>query len=234
MNKEERLRYSRNISVDGIGAAGQERLMAASVCIIGCGALGSVAAAYLAGAGVGRITLADFDNVDISNLQRQLTFSEADCGQPKARVLADRLAQINSGVEVNIIDTLVTAATIDTLVSGHDLVIDASDNPDTKYIIDDACARANIACTIAGVLGTNGQVMTCAPGTARYRDFFPESAGAGYTPCSIGGVLGPVPGIIGSIQALEAIKSITGCGHLLTDRMLMFDGREMRFTQISM
>ena len=233
LSKEQRVRYSRNIMVDDVGAEGQKRLLASSVFVLGCGALGSIAAAYLAGAGVGRITVADFDTVDISNLQRQLTFSECDAGTDKAGALAQRLREINSGIEVTAVSGLVNADKARELFSGNDFIIDASDNPDTKYMIDTVCGELSLPYTIAGVLAMRGQVMTHVPGTAAYSDFFPESAGSAYTPCSIGGVLGPLPGIVGSIQALEAIKYLTGAGRLLTDRLLMLDGATMKFFEVA-
>lgn len=233
LSREQRVRYSRNISVEGIGEEGQLQLLGARVFVLGCGALGSVAAAYLAGAGVGHITIADFDTVDISNLQRQLTFSEQDAGRKKASALEARLRQINSEVEIDSVDTLITPAKAEELFSRCDFILDASDNPDTKYMTDSVCRRLGLPYSIAGVLGLRGQVMTHVKGTAGYSDFFPESAGAGYTPCSIGGVLGPLTGIIGSIQALECIKYITKTGSLLTDRLLLIDGRNMKFSEIT-
>lgn len=234
LSKEQRLRYARNISVDSIGTEGQQKLLDASVFILGCGALGSVVATYLAGAGTGHITIADFDTIDITNLQRQTHYFESDAGKPKAAILSSRLRQLNSEITVTAIETLVTSSEAANLFKGHDFIIDASDNPDTKYLIDDICTSLSLPYCIAGVLGFGGQIMTHTAGTARYRDFFPDSAGTGFTPCSIGGVIGPVAGIIGSIQALEAIKYITGTGQLLTDRMLLINGADLHFTEISL
>ena len=234
LSKEQRLRYARNISVDSIGEEGQRKLLASSVFILGCGALGSVVATYLAGAGIGRLTIADYDTIDITNLQRQTHYSEADAGKSKAAVLASHLRDLNSGITVETVETLVTEAKACELFKGHNFIIDASDNPDTKYMIDSVCESLSLPYCIAGVLGFGGQVMTHTEGTARYRDFFPDSAGAGFTPCSIGGVVGPVVGIVGSIQALEAIKYLTGSGRLLTDRLLLIDGAGLHFTEINL
>lgn len=234
LSKEQRARYARNISVESIGEEGQLKLLGSSVFILGCGALGSVVASYLAGAGVGRLTIADYDTIDITNLQRQTHYSEAEAGMSKAAVLASRLRALNSGITIETVDALVTEGKALELFKGHDFIIDASDNPDTKYMIDSVCASLSLPYSIAGVLGTGGQVMTHTEGTARYRDFFPDSAGSGFTPCSIGGVIGPVAGIIGSIQALEAIKFLTDAGQLLTDRLLLVDGAGLHFTEISL
>lgn len=232
IGQEARIRYGRNMSVDGIGEEGQLRLLGSRVLILGSGALGSVVGAYLAGAGIGRLTLADFDTIDISNLQRQFLFRESDAGKSKAIQLAARLRELNSSIEVVTAEVFVDTQHARDLFSGHDFVVDASDNPDTKYMVDEVCCELGLPYTLGGVQGLRGQLMTHVSGSARYRDFFGESAGAGYTPCSVGGVVGPLPGIIGSMQALEVIKYITGCGRLLTDRLLAFDGRTMQFTQL--
>lgn len=233
LTKEQKIRYARNISVSGIGVEGQQRLLQSSVFVLGCGALGSVVSSYLAGAGIGRIVIADYDTIDISNLQRQIQYREHDAGKPKATILAERLRAINSDIEIETVETLITPARAGDLFADNDFIVDASDNPDTKYLIDQVCDELDLPYCMAGVLGFNGQIMTHVPGTARYSDFFPESAGAGFTPCSIGGVLGPVAGIIGSIQALEAIKYITGADRLLTNRLLIVDGADMSFSSVS-
>lgn len=232
LSNEERIRYARTMAVDGIGEEGQKKLLASSVFVLGSGALGSVAAAYLAGAGVGRITVADFDTVDISNLQRQILYREEDAGIPKAELLAGRLRGINSSIEVTAVGGLIGENAARRLFAAHDFIIDASDNPDTKYMTDRLCAEVGRPYSLAGVLGFRAQIMTCIPGRARYSDLFPVSAGSGYTPCSIGGVVGPLPGIVGSIQALEAIKYFTGAGELLTDRLLVVDTATMSFTTL--
>lgn len=233
LTKEQKVRYARNISVKGIGVGGQQRLLESSVFVLGCGALGSVVTSYLAGAGVGRIVIADYDTIDISNLQRQIQYREHDAGNPKATVLAERLRAINSDIEIEAVEALITPALAKELFADNDFIVDASDNPDTKYLIDHVCEELGLPYCIAGVLGFNGQIMTHVPGTARYSDFFPESAGVGFTPCSIGGVLGPVAGIVGSIQALEAIKYITGADGLLVNRLLMVDGADMSFGSVN-
>ena len=232
LTPEQRRRYARNISVEAVGQEGQRRLLDATVFVLGCGALGSVVASYLAGAGVGRLVIADFDTIDVSNLQRQTHYCEAEAGQSKVETLATRLRALNSEIEIQTVNRLITPALARELFADSDFIVDASDNPDTKYMIDSVCGDLGKPYVIAGVLGLGGQVMTHVEGTARYCDFFPESAGStGYTPCSIGGIIGPVAGIIGSIQALEAIKYLTGAGELLTNRLLIIDGEPLRFTQ---
>lgn len=232
LTKDQKIRYARNISVESVGMEGQRRLLEGSVFVLGCGALGSIVASYLAGAGVGHITIADYDTVDVSNLQRQIQYSEKDAGMSKARILSKRLRAINSDIEVETVETLVTREKAKELFAGHDFIVDASDNPDTKYMIDCVCGELGLPYCMGGVLGFGGQVMTHVPGSARYSDIFPEGAVSGFTPCSIGGVLGPVAGIIGSIQALEAIKFITGTGRLLTDRLIMVDGADLKITEL--
>lgn len=233
LSPEQRLRYARNISVPEIGIEGQQRLLASTVFVLGCGALGSVVATYLAGAGVGHLIIADFDTIDISNLQRQTHYDESQAGLSKADTLADRLRRLNSTVKVEAVNKLITPTLARQIFPQCDFIVDASDNPDTKYMIDAICCELSKPYSIAGVLGLNGQVMTHTPGTARYADFFPESAGSAFTPCSIGGIIGPVAGIIASIQALETIKYLTDTGSLLTDRLLLLDASTLRFTTLT-
>lgn len=233
LSKEQRVRYARNISVSSIGIEGQQRLLDASVCVLGCGALGSVAASYLAGAGVGRITIVDFDTIDISNLQRQTHYATSQAGESKARTLAAHLRDLNPDVDIHVCETMVTHSNARDIFAGHDFIIDASDNPDTKYLTDEICAELQLPYSLAGVQSMHAQLMTCVPGSTRYSDIFPQSAGAGFTPCSIAGVLGPVAGIAACIQALEAIKHITGAGQLLTDKLLVADCKTGVFTTLN-
>lgn len=230
LNADELRRYSRNIMLDEIGTEGQKKLLDASVLIIGSGALGSIASMYLAGAGVGKITVADFDTIDISNLQRQLSFEEEDIGKKKSEILASRLSAINSSIIINNIDGVVTPKMAEELISSHDFTIEATDNPASTYMICDLCKKHDKPCCIGGVSEFRGMVTTFVPGHTTYRDVFPEAAEqSSLTPCAIGGVLGPLPGIIGSIQATEAIKCITKAGRLLTDRLLTIDILNMDF-----
>lgn len=224
MTPDQRRRYSRNIMLPEIGKEGQRRLLDAHVLVIGAGALGSISAMYLAGSGVGRITVADFDTIDISNLQRQLSFTTAQCGRKKAEALRERIAEINPDIEVTAIDSMITSRQIDELTRGADLVLEGSDNPATKYIVSDSCTRCGTPYVLGGVAQWQGQVMSWRQGYPCYREIFPEAAeDGGFTPCSIGGVLGPLPGIIGSWQAAEAIKILTGSGSPLYGRMALVD-----------
>jgi adenylyltransferase/sulfurtransferase len=226
-------RYARNIGLREIGTAGQEKLKNAKVFIVGCGALGSIAAMYLAGAGVGKIAISDFDTIDISNLQRQLSFSEDNLGEKKVTVLAERLHKLNSEIDIEVIDRLLTTRLLPEYIRDADFVLEGSDNPDTKHAVAKICTDLGKPYCIGGVDGFQGQVMTCLPGTPSYTEFFPTAAEAGgFTPCRLGGVLGPLPGIVGSIQAAEAIKYITNAGELLTGRMLMIDALTMQFSTI--
>lgn len=231
MDKETRRRYARNISIEEIGLQGQERLCNSKVFILGCGALGSVVAAYLAGAGIGHITIADFDTIDISNLQRQIFYKTTQTGESKAQSLASHLRQLNPNINIQVIEKFIRPSDLEELLPGHDIMIDASDNPSTKYMTDNVSRRLEIPYILGGVLATRGQVMTWIPGTTPYSDFFPESDPEA-TPCSMAGVLGPAAGIIASIQAAEAIKFIAKSGKLLTNRLLLIDTLTLQFSEI--
>lgn len=214
-------RYSRLASLPEIGPEGVAKLQEARVAVIGCGALGSLCAMYLAASGVGNINISDFDTVDLSNLQRQLFFTEADLGKPKALVLRDRMLALNSGVSVNVTQEMVRPANAGDFLAGCDVVVDGSDNPATKLMTDRLAAEYGIPCVIAGVRGFELQVMTCLPGGTRYADIFGDAPACnGFTPCSIAGVLGPTAGIAASLQAAEAIKLITGAGNTLSGKLL--------------
>lgn len=219
MNKN--TRYSRLASLPEIGPEGVAKLQEARVAVIGCGALGSLCAMYLAASGVGNINIADFDTVDLSNLQRQLFFTEADLGKTKALVLRDRMLALNSGVSVNVTQEMVRPANAGDFLAGCDVVIDGSDNPATKLMTDRLAAEYGIPCVIAGVRGFELQVMTCLPGGTRYADIFGDAPACnGFTPCSIAGVLGPTAGVAASLQAAETVKLITGAGNTLSGKLL--------------
>lgn len=235
LSKEQRLRYSRNIMLDGVGSAGQQRLLHSRVAIIGSGALGSIVAMYLAGSGVGHITIVDYDTIDISNLQRQLSFSTHSCGEKKVHALHRRLTEINPDIEVTAIDYMLTTKNIAEALSGQDLVIEGTDNPATKYLVTDTCLTLGIPYILGGVSQYTGQVMSWRPGYPTYRDTFPEAAIDGsYTPCALGGILGPLPGIIASTQAAEAIKILTGVGTPLYGRLYLYDALTATATTLSL
>lgn len=234
LDEDNRRRYSRNIMLSEIGIEGQEKLFQSSVLIVGCGALGSVAAMYLAGSGVGRIGLIDFDTIDISNLQRQLAYGTDDIGKKKTVKLAEKIKNINSDITVECYDIFVNGKTLGGIAENYDIIIEGSDNPDTKYFVSKTSVELKKPCILGGIFRTEGQVLTYIPGHASYIDFFPVGAEAGgFTPCSLGGVLGPLPGIVASIQATEAIKILTGFGQPLIDRLLLIDAATMTFTILS-
>jgi molybdopterin/thiamine biosynthesis adenylyltransferase len=218
--------------LDGIGAEGQERLLSSSVLIVGAGALGSVVAMYLAASGIGHIGIADFDTIDISNLQRQLSFTEADLGQSKAQVTAAKLAAVNSDVRVTVYEKLMRRADLETVIGEYDLVVEGSDNPDTKYMVTDVCREQQKQYVIGGVAQYNGQLMCYRPGAVGYGDIFPQGESNGFLPCSMGGVLGPLPGVVGSLMSAEAIKMLVGVGEPLVNRLMVIDALTMNIRTI--
>lgn len=222
-DKEFERRYSRQIAVDDIGREGQRLLCGSHVCIVGCGALGSMVAMQLAGAGVGHLTIVDFDTVDISNLHRQFFFKTADAGKGKAMLLRESIVELNPDAEVTVVGKAVTSESAEDLFRRHDFIVDATDNPCSKSVIERVCAEISKPCCIAGVSGFHGQVMTLLPGDEKFSDIFPDSDMGGFIPCSLGGVMGPAAALCASVQASEVIKSITGAGETLHGRLLTFD-----------
>lgn len=222
-------RYIRQLQLKGIGKDGQQLLASAHVGIIGCGALGSMVAMYLAGAGIGSLTIADFDNVDLTNLQRQLFYKETDLGKPKAELLKQRILELNSEIEVNVCNGFIRKTELEKIAAQTDILIDASDNPDTKYLVSDTSHSIGKPCIIGGVSGWQGQVLTCVSGKPYYRDVFPDADSNGFTPCSIGGVVGPVAGMVACAQAVETIKFLTGAEDTLSGRILVIDAWKMKF-----
>lgn len=217
-------RYSRLVAIDGFGEEGIEKLRDGKVMVVGCGALGSLCAMYLAASGIGRTGVADFDTVDISNLQRQLFFDEQSVGMLKVDLLAKRMAAINSEVEIDIFRELITAEKAADLFRGYDCIIDGSDNAATKLMTSQICETLGIPYCIGGVNGFSGQAVSWAPGHLTYRELFGEETdNSGLLPCSLGGVLGPTAGVTASVLAAEAIKIVTGVGVPLYDRIFSFD-----------
>jgi adenylyltransferase/sulfurtransferase len=222
-------RYSRQLLLPEIGAAGQEKMAAGRVLIIGAGGLGSPAALYLAGAGIGTLGMVDSDAVDISNLHRQLLHTLLDVGRSKVDSAEEGLRLVNPDVEVVPYPVRLTAANAEELIAAYDFILDCTDNFDSKFLIADACHFAGKPYSHAGVRGFTGQTMTVLPGqTTCYRCIFREPPPPGAVPsCSEAGILGPVAGVIGSIQAIEAVKFLLGKGELLTDRWLTVDALSM-------
>lgn len=227
-------RYSRNILLKEVGVAGQERLLAARVLVVGAGGLGSPAAMYLAAAGVGTIGIADGDAVELDNLQRQIIHCTADVRKSKALSAQEKIAALNPDVRVVPIEERVCAGNALEIISGYDFVIDGSDNFPTKFLINDACYFAGKPFSHAGILRFFGQTMTYVPGAACYRCVFESPPPAGFVPtCQEAGILGAVAGIIGCIQTAEALKHILGTGRLLTGRLLVMDAFEMEFRTVA-
>ncbi len=214
-------RYARHLVLREVGGPGQQRLKAAHVLIVGAGGLGSPAALYLAAAGVGALTLSDDDVVSLSNLQRQVLFATADVGRSKTAAGADRLTGLNPHVTVHAAPA-VTAANVESLVAGHDLVLDGTDNFETRLLVSDACVAAGVP-LVSGAIGRwTGQVGVFA-GQPCYRCLVPDVPPDAET-CVAVGVVGALAGVIGSMMALEAVKLITGAGEALSGRLLIYDG----------
>lgn len=234
LTDDELERYDRNIRLRELGIDGQLRLKQGKVLIIGAGGLGSPAALYLAAAGVGTIGIADGDNLDLTNLQRQILHSTDALGTPKAESAKSRIKSLNPNVKVNIYNTRVNSDNIGEIIKEYDFVIDATDNFQTKYLINDACVAANKPFSHAGVVHFEGQVMTYIPGAACYRCIFPDQPNPENAPNGKQvGILGAVAGMLGTIQATEAVKFLTGIGKLLTNRLLMIDAMTMSFNTIT-
>ncbi len=227
-------RYSRHLMLSEVGSEGQERLLKSSVLVIGAGGLGSPVALYLAAAGVGTIGIVDFDKVELSNLQRQIIHHTPDLGRPKVQSAREKLSAINPDIRVEIYQTRVTAANIRDIFAPYDFVIDATDNFAAKFLINDACVMAQKPFSHGGILKFDGQTLTVKPGqSACYRCIFPEPPeGELAVTCARAGVLGVLPGVIGSLQATETLKFLLGQGNLLTDRLLTYDALRMRFHEV--
>jgi adenylyltransferase/sulfurtransferase len=218
-------RYARQLVLRGFGPAAQHRLAAGRILIVGAGGLGAPAASYLAAAGVGTITMVDTDVVDVTNLHRQLLYTTSDVGRRKLDVARERLQAINPQVVVDTHDTRLNAANASSLVAGHDVVIDATDNFPARYAINDACLAQGIPFVYGSVARFDGQVSVfAASGGPCYRCLFPDMPEPGTVPtCAEEGVLGVVPGIVGLHQATEAIKLLTGIGTPLVGQLLLVD-----------
>lgn len=223
MDSENKRRYSRQIAIESFGEDGQLRLMKSSVLIVGCGALGSMVAIQLAGAGVGRLGISDFDTIDISNLQRQFFFDERECGLMKAEILSRRISAINPSVSVTKYDVLIDEEKAIEIFPQYDFIVDATDNPCSKNMIEKVSCICQLPCCVAGVSEFHGQVMTLFPGDKSFTDVFSEVEEGGFLPCSLGGVIGPAAALCASIQTSEVIKYLIGVGECLHDRLLTFD-----------
>lgn len=231
---EEVTRYSRHLILPEVGVSGQQKLKSARVLLVGTGGLGSPLSLYLAAAGVGHIGLIDFDRVDTSNLQRQVVHATSDIGKPKVASAKRRLLDINPLIEVATYDEPLSADNARAIIGDYDLVADGTDNFATRYLINDACVLLGKPNVFGSIYRFEGQasVFGLADGPC-YRCLYPEPPPAGLVPsCAEGGVLGVLPGIIGTIQAIEVIKLIIGQGDPLAGRLLVFDALPMRFREL--
>ena len=235
LSSDELLRYARHLTLPGIGVAGQQKLKAARVLLVGAGGLGSPAALYLAAAGVGTLGIADNDVVDLSNLQRQVLHETPAIGERKTRSASRRVTGINPHVRVETFDTRLSSANAREIVREFDLVLDGSDNFPTRYLVNDACVLEGKPLVSGSILRFEGQLSLFAtPGGPCYRCLFAEPPAADLVPsCADAGVLGVLPGVIGTLQALEAIKWIVGLGRSAAGRLLVFDALELRLREVA-
>ena len=236
LSQQEILRYSRHLILPEIGIEGQKKLKAASVLLIGAGGLGSPTALYLAAAGVGHIGLVDFDVVDLTNLQRQVLYGTDDVGTPKLEAASARLRGVNPHVRLTTHDARLTSENALEIFSGYDLVVDGTDNFATRYLVNDACVLSGIPNVYGSIFRFDGQASVfAAPDGPCYRCLYPEPPPPGLVPsCAEGGVLGVLPGLVGVIQATEAIKLITGTGEPLIGRLLLVDALTMSFRSVKL
>ena len=227
LDAEQLDRYSRHIIMDDVGPEGQAALLDSGVIVVGAGGLGSPVLQYLAAAGVGTIGIADDDEVERSNLQRQVIHGTDDIGRPKVDSAREFIDRLNPDVDVETYETRVGQANVDELIDGYDVVVDASDNFPTRFLLNDACMLAGIPLSHGAVYRFEGQATTLT-GSPCYRCLFPEAPPEGAVPdCATAGVLGVVPGTIGAIQATEVVKLLLGMGEPLDGRLLAYDGRDM-------
>jgi molybdopterin/thiamine biosynthesis adenylyltransferase len=235
MTDDQLLRYSRHILLDELGVEGQQRFLEAHVLVIGAGGLGSPVALYLGTAGVGRITLVDHDTVDVTNLQRQIAHNLSRVGQPKAQSARDTIAAINPDVQVQPLVERADAKRLDQLVADADVVLDCSDNFTTRQAVNAACVQHKKPLVAGAAIGFDGQISVYDPRDAAspcYACVFPPEATFEEVRCATMGVFAPLVGIIGSMQAAEAMKLIAGVGSSLAGRLQMLDARTMEWTEI--
>jgi sulfur-carrier protein adenylyltransferase/sulfurtransferase len=227
-------RYSRQVALPEVGVEGQRRLGEARVLVVGAGGLGAPVLTYLAAAGVGTLGIVDSDCVETSNLHRQVLFDTADVGAAKTEAAARRILRLNPGVRVQTHPVRLTSANAVAILQGYDIVVDATDNFPSRYLLSDACAARGVPDVYGSISRFDGQVSVfCHAGGPCYRCLFPEPPAEGVVPsCDEGGVIGVLPGIIGTIQAAEAIKLIIGRGSPLSGRILLFDALGMSFREL--
>jgi sulfur-carrier protein adenylyltransferase/sulfurtransferase len=233
LSQNEVARYSRHLIMPEVGVDGQKRLKASSVLLIGAGGLGSPLGLYLAAAGIGRIGIVDFDVVDFSNLQRQIIHGTPDVGRPKLHSARERMQAINPEVRVDLYETRLSRENALDMFRPYDLIIDGTDNFQTRYLVNDACVMLNKPNVYGSIFRFDGQASVFYPGKGPcYRCLYPEPPPPGEVPsCAEGGVLGILPGLIGCIQATEAVKLLLGQGQPLIGRLLLYDALQMSFRE---
>ena len=236
LDPSEFARYGRHLVLPEVGLAGQARLREASVLVVGAGGLGSPLTLYLAAAGVGRIGLVEFDTVDLSNLQRQILYGTSDVGRPKLDAAIERLHDVNPHVKLEAHDARLSAINAPEILPGYEIVVDGSDNFQTRYLVNDACVLSGTPNVHGSVFRFEGQVSLFWPQQGPcYRCLFPQPPPPGAVPnCAEGGVLGVLPGLVGAVQATETIKWILGRGDTLCGRLLLIDALEMRFRELEL
>ena len=237
LSNDEIRRYSRHLILPEVGLSGQKKICSTSVLCIGAGGLGSPIAMYLAAAGIGKLGIVDFDNVDFSNLQRQILHTDADVGRPKSQSAKETVNGINPGVEVVIHNTRLTSENAIEIIKPYDIVVDGTDNFPTRYLTNDACVLLKKPNVYGSIFRFEGQASVFAPhlGGPCYRCLYPEPPPPGMVPsCAEGGVLGVLPGIIGCIQATEILKLALGKGSSLLGRLLLFNALDMTFRELKL
>jgi len=227
LTQQQTERFNRQMMLDGFGEEGQKRLLASKVLVVGAGGLGSPVLIYLAAAGVGTLGIVDADVVSLSNLHRQVLHTTADLERAKVTSAEEKLKTLNPDVKINAYSCFLTAENAEEIIRDYDFIIDCTDNFTVKYLINDTCVRLGKPFSMGGVTGYTGQVMTHVPGTASYRDIFPEQPQA-----SSKAILSTVPGMLGTVQATECIKYLAGVGELLTNAFLTFDALSMRWYRV--
>jgi sulfur-carrier protein adenylyltransferase/sulfurtransferase len=234
LSPAERARYQRHLSLEEVGVAGQEKLKAARVLVIGAGGLGSPSALYLAASGIGTLGIVDCDRVEVSNLQRQVLFNSDDVARPKAGVARERLLALNPAIDVVAHDLELRAANVREVLGDYDVILDGTDRLATRYLVNDACVLLGKPLVSAAIHRFEGQVMTYVPGRGPcYRCLYADVPEGLVPNCADAGVLGVLPGVLGAVQATEAIKLVLGAGELLVGRLLVYDALEMCFHEFA-
>lgn len=237
LSPEQMRRYARHLILPEVGVEGQRKICATRVLCVGAGGLGSPLALYLAAAGIGALGVVDFDQVELSNLQRQIIHGTADIGRPKANSASDRIHELNPGVEVILHETRLTSENALEIIASYDIVVDGTDNFPTRYLTNDACVLLKRPNVYGSIFRFEGQASVFAPhlNGPCYRCLYPEPPPPGAVPsCAEGGVLGVLPGLIGLIQATEVLKLATGIGVSLLNRLLLYDALAMKFRELKL